>query len=251
MYTINRLEAMSTLFGKDNNDGELATYFITHLPHLSHMTLQKCIKDTGISKATIHRFYSKAGFSSFRNFIRVLTQENSTFNQTDFDRENYEERIISYLHDDFFHNKQVSLFIKDLLKAENVYFYGNSIEIGHLVHLKKFLRKQGKQVLSLNMWNIQSMYDQIKLLNENDIFIIVDASIRIQNLYENSLNSAYLLNLNMINNLEFKKYFIGEASMDQYLNYTNIRVPNYGEDLMYLGIILLDRFICGELKEKF
>ena len=250
MYIINKLEAMSMLFGHENIDGELSTYFMVHLSQLSHMTLQKCLKETGVSKASIHRFYSKAGFTSFKSFIRVLQRESKNFDQTDFDSKNYERRIVSYLHDDSFYNKQVSSLIRDLLKSERVYFYGNQVEIGHLVHLKKFLRKSGKQVLSLNMWSIQSAYEQIKQLDHNDIFIIVDASIRIQNLYETSINNAYLLNLNLIKDLNFKKYYIGETNTDEYMSFNNIRIPNYGEDLMYIGIILLDRYICEKLKER-
>ena len=39
------------------------------------MTIKKVIDDVGISKASLHRFFSKGGYESFKDLITILDEE--------------------------------------------------------------------------------------------------------------------------------------------------------------------------------
>ena len=75
MYTIERLQNLAEYLDVDSVDRILAEYFLSNLKKMSHLTLKKCIQDTGVSKASIHRFYSRGGFNNFKALTDVLTRE--------------------------------------------------------------------------------------------------------------------------------------------------------------------------------
>ena len=46
-----------------------------HLNSLEQLTIKKVIDDVGISKASLHRFFSKGGYESFKDLITILDEE--------------------------------------------------------------------------------------------------------------------------------------------------------------------------------
>lgn len=46
-----------------------------HLNSLEQLTIKKVIDDVGISKASLHRFFSKDGYESFKDLITILDEE--------------------------------------------------------------------------------------------------------------------------------------------------------------------------------
>ena len=154
MYIVHKLEALSTLLGHSQTDGEIASYLMAHLSDITAITQQKCIQDTGVSKASIHRFYSKAGFSSFKKMMSEIDNEYRGMPRTSLDNQSYQERVINYLNDSSFNDDHISDLVKVLENANHIMLYGNQVEIGHLVNVKRFLRMHGHQLTVLNMWNI-------------------------------------------------------------------------------------------------
>ena len=52
-----------------------AHYLLMHLNSLEQLTIKKVIDDVGISKASLHRFFSKGGYESFKDLITILDEE--------------------------------------------------------------------------------------------------------------------------------------------------------------------------------
>ena len=65
---------------------------------------------------------------------------------------------------------------------------------------------------------------------QEDIFIIIDTSFNIQNLSELSISNNYLINIHELRNSDFLKFYIGEANVDNYLGFKNIKIPNSKEE---------------------
>lgn len=53
----------------------IAHYLLMHLNSLEQLTIKKVIDDVGISKASLHRFFSKGGYESFKDLITILDEE--------------------------------------------------------------------------------------------------------------------------------------------------------------------------------
>lgn len=49
----------------------IAHYLLMHLNSLEQLTIKKVIDDVGISKASLHRFFSKDGYESFKDLITI------------------------------------------------------------------------------------------------------------------------------------------------------------------------------------
>lgn len=246
VYILDKLQRMSDFLGNESVDGELATYFLHNMDHLSHMTLQKCISDTGISKASIHRFYSRGGFESFIDFITSLSKEVQELRYQDFD----DSHIIEYVLHNEFSIQQISKFAKQITKTKRVLFYGSQQEIDSLKNIMIFLRKNHVYVSTLNMWNINSAYEKIKQLDKDDMFIVVDTSLKIQNMYEISINHKNLVNLDCLKLYDFHKFYIGESNCDEFFGFYNVRIPHYRENMSQIGLQLFDKKVYQLMKER-
>lgn len=53
----------------------IAHYLLMYLNSLEQLTIKKVIDDVGISKASLHRFFSKDGYESFKDLITILDEE--------------------------------------------------------------------------------------------------------------------------------------------------------------------------------
>lgn len=247
MYTLDKLKSMSILLGNETVDGDLATYFINHIDHLSTMTMQKCIHDTGISKASIHRFYSKAGFINFKNFINVLREESKTLHFHSFHQ--YTTKVDNFIHHYDFSQFDSSSLFSSFKDANTIVIYANLREIYNLGSTISFLRSMNKKVIALNKWNIQSNYEVLESLKENDVFLIINTIMNIQNYYEMSINNDYLINLEKINDYHFHKYYLGQGNCDLFLDFSILKLPDYGEDVSVILINLLDKYICEKISK--
>ncbi len=243
MYLIDRLRKMNELLDNNSIDKELAQYLLNHLNQ--NMTLQKCISDTLISKASIHRFYSKAGFDSFKNLVHTLYIENNDFYFQDY--HNLEDKLNKYIENYDLSQKNIDLLIKQILECKRVAFYGNQKEIDALSNLIHYFNNHHIETYSLNTWNIESAYERVKYLEEDDIFIVVDTTMRIQNMYEMGMNHNYLINLELLNLLPCQKFYIGECNCEEYLGYKNIKVSRFYN---HIGMSMLDEKIYQELEVK-
>ena len=204
------------------------------------------MNDTGVSKASLNRFYKKAGFNNFKNFISVLMEENRKFS---FSSNDYIHDLILYLQEVSFDSTEITNFVDHLKKAKQVMFYGNQGEIDCFRYTTHILRKSGITVSYLNMWEIDVIYEKINDLKSNDMFIIVDSSYNIQNLNEVSINNNYLVTINQLKERDFNKYYIGEVYTENHIGFETIKVPDSKDEYRNIIMEILDKMIAKELKK--
>ena len=245
MYVLNKLESMSRIYGRDNLDGELANYFIEQIHHIDAITIQKCMKDTGISKASIHRFYSKAGFNSFKEFTSVL--ENEYTSHTLVGLHPY-EKINEYIQSFSIDHTQLKNLYQSIINADRVYLYGNWEEIDGLKNTITKLRNKGIKVHLINGWKLDSTIEMLKDLHENDLLIIIDQTLTIQNYHETSMNNTYLLNFDLMNEGNYSKYYIGQGKGNRYLSFNLLQIPYVHDSMNTIGMFLFDMHLSSMFK---
>lgn len=132
MYTIERLQNLAEYLDVDSVDRILAEYFLSNLKKMSHLTLKKCIQDTGVSKASIHRFYSRGGFNNFKALTDVLTRELAIDNVVELNNDDIKLDV---------DNGQLNYLCNSLMNASQVMFYGKQEEVNCFDCLKYVLIK--------------------------------------------------------------------------------------------------------------
>lgn len=232
MYIIDKLQKLYDVEGKYQLDGELACYFLSHLKDMKNMTLQKCIHETGISKASIHRFYSKAGFMNFKDMTSEILKEYALLPIL--------QEFSSYSSMNLFNDKQIYRFSQYLLKSQNVYFYGYHQDIEALTSSRNILRKKGIIIRELLTWNRNELLESLYHLQTNDVFIIMDVFKKIQMFHEASINQSDTLKLNDLQQLLCHQYYIGESSQKEYHNIQVIQIDNQENNSRLLVTSLLD-----------
>lgn len=221
MYTYDRLYKLCS---ENSSESDIAHYLLKNSSHINRLSIKKIREDLGVSKSSLHRFYSNGGYNSFKNLIFVLNEEveNKKFIFTHSIK--HKDCCSEAPNEIIFDNHQINLLIKKIFRAEHVVLYGNSSEI-FLKNLWQYLFYHHVDISFLDIWNLNKVYDILDNLKENDIFIMVETSWRIQGIYESSLNQHHMINLSKVNDYSFQKFYIGKADCDQYLNYYNINVP--------------------------
>lgn len=238
VYTYERL---CSLCKYDNNESEIAHYILQHLDSLDSLTVSKFVSDTGISKASIHRFYNKGGYISFKNLITNLQNEINQRQLAHMEYEKYKEGMHKCIDQTDFDMSQIQHLIKLLKKAKKVAFYGKTDEIACFRELQMYLFHHHIDVIYLDRWDIKSCYQALSDFSSDDVFIMVETSWRIQMIYENSIVNKNLLNLDVINGMPLNKFYIGEADCQQYLTYQNIKISY--QNMSDLSLVLLDQKI--------
>lgn len=77
--------------------------------------------------------------------------------------------------------------------------------------------------------------------------MIVDTTMRIQNMVEMGMNYNYLINLELLNDIPCYKFYIGESNCEEFLGYKNIKVSHFYN---HIGISMLDDQIYQKLEVK-
>ena len=171
MYTYERL---LKLCSGENTDSHIARYLLTHLNSLEYLSMKNIIKDIGISKASIHRFFNKGGYESFKELVQVLDKELKQKERLIINSlSNTKDTIYDITDNVMFDEEQIKLLLSCISQAKTVVFYGNSTEIDDLHYLFLYLFKQGISVHLLNQWDLKETYYVLGTLQQNDILIIV------------------------------------------------------------------------------
>lgn len=211
MYIIDKLQKLYEIEGISQIDGELAYYLLTHLKEMKSMTLQKCIQDTGISKASIHRFYSKAKFPSFKDLTKEIYREYHLL-----ENKNFEMLPTNLPFENTLDVSHIQSLAKHMINASKILFYGNQEEMNILSNTFDALRKHNKMFKSLMNWNYSIMMDEIESLKENDLLVIIDTSMKIHMFNEATLNQADMIKLSHLKDFPFHKYYIGDGMNNDY-----------------------------------
>lgn len=220
MYTIDKLQKIRNYSDRDTNESLLALYLLKNLKDITQITLTKCIHDTGVSKSSVHRFFSNGGYDSFKELIEILDKEMKEEYESD---KSYLTHKRIYLETSF-DKEQIRKLVRLINEVDRVCFYGKQEEIDKLRFLMKYLRSKGKTYTCLNIWNINKANEIVDSLNKKDLMIIIDTSLRIQDLYELSINYSNLISIGDLINKPFHKVFIGDASKKQFSQFMNIKV---------------------------
>lgn len=217
MYTYERL---LKLYGQESNHSDIARYLLMNISSLNYLNVKKAVEDLGISKASLHRFYHQGGYLSFKDLLSSLDEEVKIklFSSQDM------SSSVELLHD-IIDCQNIDNFIKQIKHASQIAFYGNEREIMSFSKMIFHLFSVHCDVMILNRWDLSECYDILERFYPNDLFIMVESSWRIQGIYEKSLNTSHMLNLEKINELPFFKFYIGEANTDQWQKFHNIKVP--------------------------
>lgn len=219
MYTYERL---LKLCGQESNYSDIARYLLMHMNSLNHLKVKKVVEELGISKASLHRFYHQGGYSSFKDLLLSLDEEIKIKLISSQDM----SYSVEPLHD-IIDCQNIDDFIKQIKHASQIAFYGNEREIIFFSKMIFYLFSVHCDVMMLNRLDLSKCYDILERFHPNDLFIMVESSWRIQGIYEKSLNTSHMLNLEKINEFPFIKFYIGEADTDQWQEFHNIKVP-YG-----------------------
>lgn len=238
MYTYERL---LEVVRKEDNDGAIAQYLLNNLHILGKMTLSKTVRDTGISKASIHRFYNKGGYASFKDMVSTLDKEIKQKQLQGNSYDSYKNKMISMIEQINFDEEQLLEMIDAVKGAERVAFYGNTIEILSMRILQLYMYTHHIKVDYLDQWDMIQAYRAVNKLGDKDVFIMIESAWRIQSIYEYSMNNRHMLNLDLITEMPFKKYYIGEANSSEYLLWKNINVPQDYNGISQLSLNLLDQ----------
>lgn len=245
MYTYERLYR---LCGENSNESDIAHYLLKNSSSIARLSVKKIKEDLGISKSSLHRFYNSGGYSSFKNLISILNEEIENKKFIFKYSINYKENYSATPAVTIFNNRQIEIFIKKLSNTKHVVFYGNSFKIFFFKNLCQYLFYCDVDVSFLDIWNLNKVYSILENLKENDIFIMVETSWRIQGIYESSLNQSHIINLSIVNEYPFQKFYIGKADCDQYLNYYNINVPCKDEETASKSLKKLNYDLIKRLK---
>ena len=242
MYIIDQLVKMSI---EDNNDIKriLSSYFLRNA-HYS-LTLQNCIKDTGISKSAIYNFFNEAGFNSFKEFTRILHEESIIFNyHTHHFNFDLKEQIK-------FDEKILINFVNKLKQAKKIYLYGNQKEINLFQDTILVLIQQGHSVRNLNKWDINYINSMISHLKVNDVLIIIDTNYRLNVYYDIQAVNPNMINLDKVNVGKYQKFYIGKRNIEvrQIQNdFEMICIDNEYKNVNSIWVMVLDKYVSKYLR---
>lgn len=204
MYIIDRL-FITQQSCKEDNDSELANYFLKNLNRLSSISATMCVKESHVSKASLNRFYIKGGFKNYKDFIYELCHEYQRICLNGDEKENHFNNGEQMT----FSKEVISQFVKDIKQAKRVYFYGRIKDIHSLEYLHYYFIKNAIKIIHLLQWDTKWNSQKIEELKEDDILIVIDSQYSLSVLKEKSVIQSDMLKLIDIDNKKFKKYFIG------------------------------------------
>lgn len=239
MYIIDKLQKLKDYSDNGCIESVLSCYLLEHLKDIEYISLQRCMKETGVSKSSVHRFFSSGGFDSFKELIEALYKEIAE----EFD--NNQSSIHSHFYlDNIFNIEEIILLSKMIQKSNKVFFYGSQKEIDKLQYLIRYLRIEGKQFSCLNIWNINKAYERLQELQQHDLLLLVDTSLKIQNLYELSVNNKDILSIDDIMGHRYNKVFIGNSDGRNFGKITTVRLDR--SDV--IGLEKMDLCLYNQLK---
>ena len=100
----------------------IAHYLLMHLNTLEQLTIKKVIDDVGISKASLHRFFSKDGYESFKDLITILDEEVKQKKMFNIDYQQYRSNMAWSALETEFEDHQIRILIKTIKKLNELFF---------------------------------------------------------------------------------------------------------------------------------
>lgn len=245
MYIIDKLKTLQV--NGNTIDSVLANYFLSNIGSLNRISFHECLEKTNVSKASVNRFYRKAGFANYRNFVGELAGEYQAlveamaWNQTADESAAPDWKIEE--------SNIIEDFIADLTGCTKVVFYGESNQISLLAGLKKLLLMRGIPVFELNSWDKDTNEKVVAGLADRDIFVVVDINYELPFLIEMSIHQLDAINLNHLNMIELKKYFFGKAKHHRFKTFKTLRLGDHNEKAVNRHLLIsLDELLVERMR---
>ncbi|WP_290138418.1 hypothetical protein [uncultured Dubosiella sp.] len=212
MYVMDRLFVLNET-ASGTTDGRIARALLLRPPR----TARKFREETGVSKATLHRFCAKGGFSSFQALVEVLDEER------DFAPFWLEQEPMAYEMPD------VDELVEAIRSAKTVVFNGSFEEIHLLQRTFHVLTLLGKTIEVLSDWDLEAAYEKLDRLTEADVYLHLDANLRLDLFQEYVVNRPYLPAYEKIAAARGKKF------------YASRQISHAGNRFNQIGLIIAHR----------
>lgn len=224
MYLLDRLFYLQE-YDSQSSDGYIAQQLIAHLDHIGHMSLSDFLRISNLSKATLHRFYAKAGFSSFAAFSKAL--ENEAKNSLDKSSPQTEDTHL--IHE----------FAKTLIRSQKIYVYGKIEQIYAFSNCFRLLERHHIPVHILMDWDLKKVHEKILAASSNDLLVVCDVSLSYSHMQEYAIKNPHILNLNVIQNAPCQKYFIGKPDGQKHTSFSFLYMDENENKKQYIEYICL------------
>lgn len=182
-------------------EGTIAHNLIRHFQDLSFPGVLGFCRESGISRATLHRFVQEAGFSSWKDMILSL--------EDDLKRSRMPLPLNSEVKDFAALRKSRKLFLSSLQSAGRIFIFGDLSWFYCLFPLMIQLRNTGKEVFILNSWSESKNRQILEISGQLDVLILFDLNMRTDTFLEFSSNRPYMPNPLWLETLSLRKFHIG------------------------------------------
>lgn len=236
MYVMERLFVLKE--GRSGtSEAQIAGALLQSDVHTVHCAKQFGEKN-GISKATLYRFCAKGGFSSFQALMEVLEEE--------------KRYIPSWFRSsaDRFVMPDVNGMVMALLSARQIVFNGDFSQIHLLTDTIKVLSLLGKQVEICSDWDLNLAYRKLELLDESDVYIHLDANIRLDLLHEYVVNRPYLISYGRILQSKGRKFYLSRQTSGMHPEFVQIRLEIENRRFVRPYLIELDEILARNLMKE-
>lgn len=198
MYLIEKIRQLYQN-SPDTVEGRISRELLRCLKNSDFPPVGDFCRRSGISRASLHRFVSEGGFSSWKDLIHSVEDD---LKRNDILLPVNAEKISSAER-----KNGIRLLKKSLQEAESILVYGDLCHIPYLEPLWKVLEKKGIPIFILNQWDLRSSEKQI-LSGQKTVLILFDLNMRTDTFLEFSENRPYLINPSLFNQTGLARFHI-------------------------------------------
>ncbi|GFI40678.1 hypothetical protein IMSAGC017_00713 [Thomasclavelia cocleata] len=228
----------------------LAKYLLANINDINHLSINKVVEDTLISKTSVLKFCNYFGYDSWKQFCNNLQAEYLMEQQRlaslkmnaklMFIKDSLKDYL--KLKDEFFYEvektitySKIKKFARELYKADKVFIIGEICEISLFYELQDILSYNQKKVILPRYLNKKDFDSQINNIDQETLIIVCDGLHCYQDfIYYSSINSGYDHSSLFRNN---KKIFIGQKSNIQSDDLITFELPfSFNEYFIRLAI---------------
>lgn len=228
----------------------LAKYLLDNINDINHLSINKVVEDTLISKTSILKFCNYFGYDSWKRFCSDLQAEFLMEQQRlaqlkmnaklMFIKDGSKDYI--KLKNEFFNEvektitfSKIKKFARELYEANKIFIIGEICEIPLFYEFQDILSYNQKKVILPRYLNKKDFDSQINNIDQETLIIICDGLHCYQDFIDHSnINSEYDQSLLFKNN---KKIFIGQKSDLQSDDLITFEIPfSFNEYFIRLAI---------------
>lgn len=236
----------------------LARYLLEQSDKIGHLSINKVVNDTLVSKTSVLKFCSYFGYNSWKKFCYDL-QEDLLVDQQQFTRLKMNSKLALIQEDlqeyhrqkrDFFEEVEKSITItkiKNVVTAisetKNIIIIGNAKELPLFYDLQDFLFHYHKNIVFPKFLNSEDYDKQMNNLEENTLLIICDGTNAYENFVERELYEPAYCYSDIVTK-GYQKVFIGQKSDLEYDDIIYLELP-FTFDQYFINQAIID--VCYQI----